>query len=223
MIRHHDRDRQPLAPAGDSAGGKRFERASADRRRSSGGVQRERRAFARARSDRCGASAGKARRAARDRPQSARPPVSGCRTPAPAYGPAPGRARPVRGVRRAVGAAGFGRLRQRHQQGGLRPGSGGAAPCRNRPASPRAPLRGCRHRARCAGRASGSPAWTAAVPAPAPAGSGAACPCHAPVPPSSSNRATCIVSVEPPDTTRPFHAACPAARAIARGSTPEWR
>ena len=36
----------------------------------------------------------------------------------------------------------------------------------------------------------------------------------------SSSRAACIVSVEPPETTRPARAHCPAARSIASGSTP---
>ena len=39
----------------------------------------------------------------------------------------------------------------------------------------------------------------------------------------SSSRAACIVSVEPPDTTRPARAHCIAARAIAKGSTPACR
>ncbi len=43
-----------------------------------------------------------------------------------------------------------------------------------------------------------------------------------PVPLSSSSRATCIVRVDPPDTTRPFQSACAKARAMARGSTPAW-
>ena len=44
-----------------------------------------------------------------------------------------------------------------------------------------------------------------------------------PVPEFSSSRATCIVSVEPPETTRPDHSACPIARSMAQLSTPLWR
>ena len=120
----------------------------------------------------------------------------------------------------AVGAAALGQLRQRDEQGCLRDASGASAPCRNRRARRRARPRDCRHRARASGSARGSRClvsrrsicmarkiWRSFVP-------------KLRLSRGSISRASCIDSVEPPDTMRPLPANCAAARSSASGSTP---
>ena len=105
----------------------------------------------------------------------------------------------------AVGAAAFGRLRDGHQQRRLGRGQpprflaeigerGGAHPFE-------IAAEGREMQVKLQDLVLAS----AAAPAPAPPASAAACRQPARSPLSSSSRATCIVRVDPPETTRPFH------------------
>ena len=112
----------------------------------------------------------------------------------------------------AVGPAALRQLRQRDEKGGLRDASAASAPCRNRRAMRRARLRDCRHRAPASDSVRGSRAcvsrrsiWMAR----------SICRIFAPklrLSRGSISRASCIDSVEPPETMRPLPANWPAAR-----------
>ena len=173
------------------------------------------------RSATCAASIGNGLAAARRRPRvGAASAWSALMTPSPARRASTRSRARARRFGRAIGPARFRRLRQGHEQrrlGGRKPL---AAPCRNRRAKRRACLRDCRHRARAPDRGRGSRPCSAA------ARSAMARIISASLAPNvrsgrgSSRRATCMVSVEPPETTRPLVDACHAARSSAQGSTP---
>ena len=133
-------------------------------------------------------------------------------SPALTMRPARGRARPARPARVAVGPALLRQLRQGDQKGGLRDASAASAPCRNRRARRRARPPDCRHRARASGSARGSRAcdsrrsiWMARKIW---RSFGRGCGSSR----GSISRASCIDSVEPPETMRPLPANWPAAR-----------
>ena len=168
-------------------------------------------------SARCGASIGNSRRAVgmRSAMRARAPRRAGSRR-ARRRGPARGCGRAAR--LRGSGRAGAARATAAAPRAAPpRPATGAAAPCRSRRARPRARPRGCRRRARGADRAAGSRPSRAAARA---ASARSACrTLPAPVRSCSpcSSRATCMVSVEPPETMRPWRDELPAGAADGPG------
>ena len=94
--------------------------------------------------------------------------------------------------------------------GPLPPATAAAAPCRNRRARRRARPRGCRRTARAAGRGAGSRPWRACARAASARSAWRSLPAPVRSCSPSSRRATCMVSVEPPETMRPVADELPA-------------
>ena len=126
----------------------------------------------------------------------------------------------ARGSDGAVGAALLRRLRQRDQRAPPRPASGGAAPCRNRPARRRARLRDCRHRAQGSDRARGSRPWSVLRSISSARTIWRSLAVKLRSVRGSRSRATCMVSVDAPETMRPLTSNWESARPSANGSTP---
>ena len=98
--------------------------------------------------------------------------------------------------------------------------SAAAAPCRTASGSPPARLRYCRHRARAEDRGRGFPPWTGVAPARSPSASARPSPQSSRVGSDFRIRATCMVSVEPPETIWPLDTDWKAARSRASPSMP---
>ena len=197
----------PLMPGPSAAGALGDERLEA---RPAG----RRRGWSRSRRPRAGGdeAVGEVRGERRERPADGRAPrsvraaaaSSAARTPARDGAGEDAVAGGAGGLGRAVGAAGLGRLRQGDEQRGL----GGGQPARLLAEPGEARGADALEVAAVGGEgeveARGSRPCRAGARAPGRRGSGGACRRAVPVGPSSSRRATCMVSVEPPETMRPW-------------------